>query len=115
MLGFKHLISSLFFFAAILPSDSEPLLPFLLGPEPCKEIELTYKVKHTSGGLANGEVEIKFKDEKQRYTNYLFSGNSQHNQLEITDSRIKEIPAGDYTLIVRNEAGCTRQLKIRIK
>lgn len=114
MVGLKHLICSLFVFAAGSPFgiDNSVVEPPL---KPCDEIQVTYKVKNTSDGQPNGEINLKFKDDKQTYTSFLFSGDSKHNRLDITESKISELNAGDYTLIVRSKEGCTRQLTIRIK
>ena len=114
MVGFKYLTCSLLVFAAWLPfritnSVAEPPV------KPCEEIQVTYKIKNTSNSQANGEIELTFKDEKQTYTSYLFSGDSKNNRLDITETRITELNAGDYNLYIRSKEGCTRHLTIRIK
>jgi hypothetical protein len=114
MVGFKYLTCSLFVFAAwspfwIVNSVAEPSV------KPCDEIQVTYKVKNTSGSQPNGEIELKFKDDKQTYTSYLFCGDSKNNRLDISETKITELNAGDYNLYVRSKEGCTRHLTIRIK
>jgi hypothetical protein len=114
MVGFKYLTCSLFVFAAWLPFQINSGV--VEAPEKsCDEIQVTYKVKNTSGNLANGEIELKFKDSKQTYTSYLFSGDSKNNRLDIAETKITELNAGDYNLYVRSKEGCTRHLTIRIK
>lgn len=114
MVGFKYLTCSLLALTVWLPfridnTVAEPRV------KPCEEIQVTHKVKHTSGNQANGEIELTFKDEKQTYTSYLFSGDSKNNRLEITETKITGLQAGDYNLYIRSKEGCTRHLTIRIK
>ncbi|MBX2894244.1 MAG: hypothetical protein KF763_02290 [Cyclobacteriaceae bacterium] len=113
MVGFKYLTCSLFVFAAWSPLRMESLQ--VEPVKPCDEIQVTYKTKHTSGNQPNGEIELKFKDNKQTYTSYLFCGDNKNNRLEITETKITELNAGDYNLIIRSKEGCTRHLTIRIK
>lgn len=114
MVGFKYLTCSLFIFAAWSPFRFDSMVdePRV---KPCDEIQVTYKVKNTSGSGANGEIELKFKDEKQTYTSYLFCGDSKNNRLDITETKITALDAGDYNLYIRSKEGCTRHLTIRIK
>jgi len=115
MVGFKYLTCSLLVFAVWHPFriDNNVTEPRV---KPCEEIQVTYKIKNTSDSQANGEIELKFKDDKQTYTSYLFSGDSKkHRLLNITESKITELNAGDYNLYIRNKEGCTRHLTIRIK
>lgn len=113
MVGFKYLACSLFVFAAWSPLriDSKPVAPV----SPCDEIQVTYKVKNTTNSQANGEIELNFKDKNQTYTSFLFCGDSKNNRLDITETKITALNAGDYTLIIRSKEGCTRHLTIRIK
>lgn len=113
MVGFKYLTCSLFVFAAWSPlrMDSLPVEPV----KPCDEIQVTYKIKNTSASQANGEIELKFKDDKQTYTSFLFCGDNKNNRLDIKETKITELNAGDYNLIIRSKEGCTKHLTIRIK
>ncbi|KXK30738.1 MAG: hypothetical protein UZ12_BCD005000488 [Bacteroidetes bacterium OLB12] len=101
------------FFAAWSPLriDSKPVAPV----SPCDEIQVTYKVKNTTNSQANGELELNFKDKNQTYTSFLFCGDSKNNRLDITETKITALNAGDYNLIIRSKEGCTRHLTIRIK
>ncbi|MCW5911167.1 MAG: hypothetical protein KIT62_08845 [Cyclobacteriaceae bacterium] len=113
MVGFKYLTCSLLIFAAwSFQTGNNVAYPPV---KPCDEIQVTYKIKNTSGSQANGEIELKFKDDKQTYTTYLFSGDSRNNRLDVTETKITELNAGDYNVIIRSKEGCTRHLTIRIK
>jgi hypothetical protein len=113
MVGFKYLTCSLFAFAALFPLRMESLQ--IEPVNPCDEIQVTYKTKNTFDNLANGEIELKFKDSKQTYTSFLFCGDNKNNRLNIKETKITELNAGDYNLIIRSKEGCTKHLTIRIK
>jgi len=114
MVGLKHLICSLFVFAAWSPSgiDSNVDEPMV---KPCDEIQVTEKLTHTTEGLSNGEIHLTFKDKEEQYTLFLFGDVVSKNRLDIKSDKILDLHSGNYTLLIQNKIGCKKQLKIKIK
>lgn len=83
-------------------------------PTECDEIEVSLDITHTSGNQQNGKIVMNFKKSTISYTSFIFSGNSQDNQLEVKDNQVSDLAKGEYNLYIQNKSGCTKHITFKI-
>lgn len=80
----------------------------------CDEIEVQLDITNTSGNQQNGKIVMNFKKSTISYTSFIFSGNSQDNQLEVKDNQVSDLAKGEYNLYIQNKSGCTKHITFKI-
>lgn len=108
----KYLFACTLFFALCtdLTAQREP---------DCALIQVETKVEDSMPGLPNsGKIILKFQSADYKEFNlFLFGEKKAYNRLNVVAEEIKELPRGNYTLIIQGkdqEKYCTKQLKLRI-